>query len=270
MNAISHALSELPFLIPIEILNAVFIGNQVNDDASRCGEIVSLEHRIRETVLEPRVFRDMNVIGGSSTYISLDFPVKTEYVDPYTVIYYIPDEHTQQRPIVQAFSIHFGILGYQNNGHALHYGESVVSAESRKVLDSARRSAPAQTSYINIINHNVIMVRFIYLPSHAAYLSCRLGNDDELLNIRPQAFHAFTDLVEQAVKAYCYNKMYIRMGEAYLHGGQELGVFRDKIHEWADANELYREKLKIWRKVSRNFNDPEGNRRHIRTIMASM
>lgn len=270
MNAIAHALSELPFLIPIEILNTVFIGNDLSIDAGKCGEIVSLEHRIRELVLEPRVFRDMNVIGGTTTYIPLDFPVRSEYIDPYTVIYYIPDEHTQQRPIVQVFSIHFGVLGYQNTGHALHYGESVVSAESRKVLDSTRRAAPAQTSYINIINHNTIMVRFIYLPSHAAYLSCRLGNDDELLNIRPQAYHPFTELVEQAVKAYCYNKMYIRMGEAHLQGGQELGVFRDKIYEWADANELYVEKLKKWRKISRNFNDPEGNRRHIRTIMAAV
>lgn len=270
MNAIAHALSELPFVIPIEILNSIFIGESIYNDANSCGEVVSLEHRIRELVLEPRVFRDMNIIGGTTTFLPLDFPVKTEYVDPYTVIYYIPDEHTQNRPIVQTFSIHFGVLGYQNTGHALHYGESVAGAETRKVLDSVRRSAPAQTSYINLINHNTVMVRFVYLPSHAAFLSCRLGNDDELTNIRPQAFPVFTDLVEQAVKAYCYTRSVIKIGEAHLQGGQELGIFRDIIHEYADANELYKEHLKKWRKISRNFNDPEGNRRHIRTIMAAV
>lgn len=264
MNPITKALDEIRFSIPAEILNQVFI----NEDMRGCGVAISMETRIREQVLEPRVFVDIDIKGGTEAFLPLDNPVRAEYADPYTVIYHIPDEVVQNRPIVQVYSVHFAILGYQNAGMALHYTESPLAAETRRVLDSAMRVPPAATSYLNLIAHNTIMARYVYLPYKTAFMRVRLGSDNALSHIRPQAYHAFAELCVLATKAYIYNKMFVRIDLGQLSGGQQLGTFREVIMNYADANEMYLDKLKRWSKLS-VFNDPEAHRRHIRTIVGA-
>lgn len=265
MNPIRKALDEILFSIPREILEQAFITPAMR----QCGEVISLETRIREAVLDPRVLVDLDIRGGTEAFIPLDHPVTVRQSDPYTYVYHVPDEVVQNRPIVQPYSVHFGILGYQNAGMALNYSENVAGAEMRKVLDAAMRTPPAQTSYLNLIAHNTVMVRYIYLPYATAFMRVRLGNDNALSQIRPQSFHEFAQLCILAVKAYIYNTMVIRIDQGQLSGGQMLGAFREKIMEYADADQMYQDALRRWAKIS-VFNDPEARRRHLRTILPGL
>ena len=198
MNPITKAIDEILFEIPQEILTQVF----VTQDMISCGAALSLETRIREAVIERRVVVDLDLFGTNEDYISLDAPCRAEYIDPYTVVYYVPEEVTQNRPIRQLFSVHFGVLGYQNAGQALRYSESALGSEVRKVLDSALRIPPALTSYMNLLNPNTFMVRFVTLPYPSAFLRCRLGADSELNFLRPTSIPMFAELCVHAIKAF--------------------------------------------------------------------
>lgn len=264
MNPITKALDEIRFTIPIEILNQVF----VSQDMQTCGAMISLDARIRETVLEPRVFVDMNLIGGTEYFVNLQAPVRSEYADPYQVVYYIPDEVVQNRQIVQVYSVHFGLLGYSTAALSLGYGDSAMGSELRKVLDSALKTPPAMTSYINLIAHNVVLVRYAYMPSAAAFMRVRLASDAMFSDIRPTAIHDFAKLCALGVKAYIYNKMVMPMGQAYLSGGQAFGAFQDAVMGYSDVEQQYQDALRKWKKTAL-YNDPEAKHRYLRTLVGA-
>lgn len=263
MNPIAKALDEIQFNIPPEILKTIF----TQDDFYLCSTPVSMETRIREQVIDARVLVDMDIVGGTEVYIPLGPPVISEYIDQFTVMYQIPDELTQNRPIRQVYSMHFGILGYSTASLVAHGATTTLGNEMRKVLDNAMRTPPAATSYVNLINHNTFIVKYTYLPYTSAFARCRLGNDEALSFIRSQSIPKFAELCVWATKAYIYNKMRVRIDQAFLSGGQELGAYKDAILDWAEAEERYQETLKVWKNISQNFNDPESRRRTLRTLV---
>lgn len=266
MNPITKALDEIRMTIPPQILQQVFV---TQDMHRSCPQTVSMDTRIREEVLERRVLPDVNLIGGTEAFLPLQDPVRTEQVDPYTVIYHIPDEVTQNRAIVQVYSVHFAMLGYHNAGMAMQHMETPMGNATRQVLDSATRTPPAATSYVNMIAHNTVMVRFVYVPYPQAFMRVRLADDEAMSSIRPQAMHEFAYLCVHAVKAYIYNTMMITMDQGYLSGGQQLGMFREVIQGYQDADQMYREALVRWKKIS-VLNDPEARRRHLRTVLGNV
>lgn len=272
MDPISTALRIIDDEIPEEILKEAFLGRQRTMLSTYEQHLVSTEYVIRQKIIENKVMEDMDLIGGTEMIIQLTGSMiqrSTGANDPFSVIYHIPAEVTQNRAIVQVYSIHFGLLGYHQSGLTLPQPGSALQGQLRRVLDSALKTPPAATTYMNIIAFNAVMVRYMYMPHVNAFMRVRLGNDEALSHLRPQAYHDFAHLCVLATKAYIYKHLIIKMDQGQLSGGQMLGEFKNIVMNYADANEMYREALIRWKKIS-IYNDPEMSRRVNQTLIGGL
>lgn len=261
MNAIKKALDEIRYNIPRTILEEAFISQQLRGR----GLAVSLDTKIRELVLDPRVLVDCDIVGGVEITIDLS-QLMPELVNPGVALYRIPKSLTQGRSITSALSLSFGrgaatgIGGYSNNNSAL-------LGAVQGVLDSALPIPVVAIGDVSLVGENTVMVSDQYVIGGDVWLRCLVSNDPELNNISPASYHNFCELSVLAVKAYIFNHLIIPMDEGQLHAGMQLGRFREIVDGYADANELYREFLNEKWRVTAFHNDPERHRRHLKLIL---
>ncbi len=65
MNALQKALANLHYTIPKEILYETFVSNEntYRDDG------ISIDDRILNTVIRPRIYIDTNLVGGNMVFL---------------------------------------------------------------------------------------------------------------------------------------------------------------------------------------------------------
>lgn len=262
MNPVTKALQELSYRIPRAILEKTFLSNV------RPFSVLptSLDARIRETVIEPRVMVDCNLMGGTETTIPLA-GLSRQQVDSFTYIYRIPKEKTQGRTITRALSISYGQVGVLGTSSNIPMqGTSPLIDAAAGLLQSQMPIPAVSTAQCQLIGENVIMVIDTVAIPQDIYLRCWLENDSSFNHLQPTSYKDFSKLVELAVKSYVYNHNMIPMDRAYIAGGVELGQFRSIIESYSDAEENYQTFLnEVWRKVA-VLNDFHGKRRHISQI----
>lgn len=98
-------------------------------------------------------------------------------------------------------------------------------------------------------------------------LYCILENDQAINHLKPKSIAFFKQLVLLAVKAYIYNELILEIDQARLVGGHELGKYREIVESYADADEMYNEKLTEIMGVVFFLNDEEQATRHIRLML---
>ena len=266
MNVLEKCMDDLRRVIPIEILQIAF-----KDDLQNIRRApISLREQIMLKVVRPRFLLDCDIVGGQTVILSLE-NLQARYLDTYTIIYEIPKEMTNYRTIMSVLSI--GYLPYAASYNSLSGGNGTINPASmsdvmsagQRVGDSLSNIPNISNASVDLIGENTILIRDMLRVTNAYQLRCTVGHEENLNDIQPRLYHIYARGIELAVKSYIYNTLIVKIDQAYLQGGQELGKIKDIVESYADAEQMYRDYILNNIQVASMFNQTSmGHDRFIR------
>lgn len=265
MNPIDKAIQDVIARIPRAILNEAFMKPKGFTGLMRYTP-VSLDHRIREEVLDARVIPDCNLVGGTEETIRLG-SIRPDFLPDYKVVWRIPLSLTNNRRISRVYSIIYGDGGAPSSGAAYSQGCSPMAGAIEALGASHAPIPQVSNADVHLIGENTVMARMHIPQSPNLHLRVMLEADSEFSHLKPSSIPIFSKLVEYATKAYVYNTLILELDQGMITGGYSLGRFLSIVEEYADAEELYQEHYnERWRKVA-VFSDDQAYKRHLRRLV---
>lgn len=261
MNAISKALDEIKNVIPQEILEIAFNTQAITPYSSP----VSVDEKILNRVIRPRVLFDANMVGGQVMHVPIGDLVP-EIFDNYTTVYHIPPERLMYRKIISVLSIaympYFGNYGpITSMAGNLTGSFNDLSVAGTRVGNSYASIPNLSSAVCELVADNTVLIRETTKITTNYILKCMVENDENLNNISIRSYRAFSKLCVLAVKAYLYKSLVVKLDKAYLQFGQELSSIKNYIDGLSDAEEQYQTHLKeVWSKVAKLNNRSEYNK----------
>jgi hypothetical protein len=264
MQPLQRALSVVKFSIPRAVLAYTF--QEFNNGWRQ--NPASLDEQMLLQCIRPRILVDCDLVGGIEVFISLSgLPYET--FNDYIFVYHIPKERTMGRSILSPLSVGYveNVTSMINSG--LNYSpirqDSVIAATA--VLNSFSSFPILSTAELQLIGENTVMIRNQSNIVNMNILRCVMSNSEDLNDLQLRSIPAFTQLCVLGVKSYIYNKVIVELNKGELSGGQELGVFKEIISTYADAEAQYQDYLiNVWQKVT-FMNDPIAQQRLIKLMM---
>ena len=271
MNPITYSIERLiKFGIPKPILNMAFVSRYAKDYYT----LDTLESKIREEVIEPRVKMDCNLLHGTEMTIPL---VKCEKLagNYYTATYRVGKELTQGKRIVSVIeltaaagtimtsdpSMSNTTAGMYTNTMTAYSTIGATLGAAKQMQRSVMPIQSVSNALVYLVGDNTIMIKDSVMIPATMQLRVLVENDDNFNHIQPAWYPTFYELVTLAVKSYIYNNLVIEQDNVFIMSGGELNRFKDIVESYSDSEELYKEKLDEWYKCAM-LNDPESSRRH--------
>lgn len=278
MNPIRKAIYEVRACIPRQILEKVFVDGSRYYRASLQNTI---EDQIESLVIRPRVMVDCNLIGGQELLVPLA-GLSQEHPLEYVTVIHIPKDRTHGRSINSVLNVSFfnsaaisgyvgsGVVGMGSLGGGTGYNgrdNSAATAISAGVMAALDKIPMTSTSRVQLIAENTILIRDgINIPNES-FLRCVVASDENLSGLPMRSYRYFARLVEYAVKAYIYNELIIDIDVGELRYGQNVGVFKEIVSGYSDANQNYLDYLGSTVEKVLAQSDDERQLRHLKLLL---
>ena len=247
MSATQTIIDVIKREIPIAILKKAFLEftpyNILNP---------SLDHVIKEKILFKWILRDLDLVAGIETLISIE-NVPVESVE-FGQILRIGYNVTGGKDITSVLSVGYGLTAL-TGGHA-----TIVSS-----LDIPYQTTNAR---IELVGPNVVYIEG-YLSVPLTVLKCTLANDKDFNNISPRSLLDLAEMCCLATKGYIYNNLVLDLANAKVVGGVDYGAMMEIVNSYADCNEKYKiYRDTEWKKI-KIMSDPMTRNRTLRWMLPS-
>lgn len=279
MNPVTYSIERLMQAgIPKPILNMTFLSRLARDHYT----LDTLQSRIREEVIEPRIFVDCNLVHGTQ----MDIPLaKCEKImgNYYTATYRIPKTLTQGKRVTSvlevtsaAGSLITADAGMNTSAAGLYTsamtGYSTVGAVGAAARQMQRSVMPIQVvsnAICYLVGDNTVLIKDSVMVPATMMLRVLVENDENFNHIQPAWYPTFYELVTIAVKAYIYNNLTIEQDNVFIMSGGELNKFKEIVDSYSEMEQIYAEKLEEWYATAL-LNDPESSRQHYQMISGGL
>lgn len=257
MNAIDYALNYVRREIPEEILKEAFRPIRTSTSRNRFNSFSSIDHQIRDKVIDGVVNVDCNLIGGSTVKIDLD-TADVEDLGNNQYLIRLDDSELGGNELTHPIRIHM-ITGaqYDRIGPIPNQGmgaADLIMRAAGQIFKNLRGIASVSASNIQMVSKNTLLVNDSNLDSWGKMILVGMcSNNTDMSNLEPSSYRQYGEMVSLATKAHIYNTLNIKIGSDMMKGGTRIGQFAEVVRGWADARQMYKEYFEeTWMRTSFN------------------
>lgn len=250
LDAVRAGLTHIHNTIPPQILAAAF-------QPYNHPEIGNVDELIKQKVFIHSMRDELSVRGGKPIHfvVQQNWAKITQSPSPYALgiagsysVFQIPPQARDFRDISCVEDVAYPYTLGSNTNSCTFYNNCSSNGNTLSTLVTAALQSQTGEGNLTVPTgivrpNNIIQLdppQYNFVPWK---ITCRLRFDDNFSGMDINSIETFKKLCEYAVKRYCYVNLIFEVETNMVQRGMELGVMKEIINSYADADEKYQEQL---------------------------